>query len=166
MKLQLPQLILAILCLFAIKCSNDDTPNTTLAGDNGFEVNGVAFVTDFFYLTSDDEIIMSNANLERGTLSGVNIIRFEIAEPSLSEATYVVRESLTECSAIIDATWEDGETLTGQRILDEAEVTIGFMRVLDIDRITQEINVIFEFQRTDGELLAGTYTGSYEIANF
>jgi len=165
MKKQLQLLTLAVLCLFA-SCSNDETPNTTLAGENGFEVNSTAYITDFIYVTPSNEIVLSSVNLDNGPVEGANIVKFVTSDPNLSEITYNVRESLLECTAIVDATWENGNILPGRRILEEDQVITGFMRIVEIDRILQEIDIIFEFQRSDGQLVAGTYEGNYQIASF
>jgi len=165
MKKQLQLLTLAVLCLFA-SCSNDETPNTTLAGENGFEVNSTAYITDFIYVTPSNEIVLSSVNLDNGPVEGANIVKFVTSDPNLSEITYNVRESLLEYTAIVDATWENGNILPGQRILEEDQVITGFMRIVEIDRILQEIDIIFEFQRSDGQLVAGTYEGNYQIASF
>ena len=159
-------LAFAMLCLCITSCSNDETPNTTLAGENGFEVNSTAYITDFIYLTSNEEIILSSRSLASGTTDGLNIVRFKTIDQSLTEITYTVDENLIECTAAINAIWEDGSIIGGQSILEEAQVVSGFMRVIDINRALQQIDIIFEFQRADGELVAGTYQGNFETATF
>lgn len=161
MKAKLQFLILAIAISFA-SCSEDDSiPNNTLAGDNGFEFERTAYVTDMIYLTNDNEIILTSRDVSNGTTIQLDAARFGTINGDLSEKTYAINVGLMSCAAIVDGVWNNGNIESGDNILGEENADAGFMRIVHFDAIDEEITIIFEFTRKDGKLVSGSYSGNF-----
>ena len=165
---KLLQLCVIACCVVFASCSNDDsTPNTALEGQNGFEFDKTAYTTEIVYVTPSNEIILSSKQIaDMDTAFAVNYAKFATQDEILSERTYSVGTTLSQCTAIRLGNWENGNLESGDTILGEENVTAGFMRVVEMDRIAQTIDLIFEFQRQDGKLVAGQYRGNFELAEF
>lgn len=161
MKANLQFLILTVAIAFA-SCSDDDSvPNNTLAGDNGFEFERTAYVTDMIYLTNDNEIILTSTDITGGDAKEIDIAIFSTLDGDLSERTYGVGSGLTSCAAIVKGDWNNGIVERGDNILGLDNTDHGFMRIVRLDDIDQEINIIFEFTRTDGKLVSGSFSGTF-----
>lgn len=161
MKARIQFLLLAIAVAFA-SCSEDDSvPNNTLAGDNGFEFNRTAYVTEMIYVTNDNEIILTSRDISGGAAIQVDAASFTTLNGNLSERTYNVDNGLTSCAAIVEGVWNNGMVESGDNILGADNADNGFMRIVHFDDIDQEINIIFEFTRKDGKLVSGTYAGNF-----
>lgn len=161
MKAKLQFLILAVAIAFA-SCSEDDSvPNNSLAGDNGFEFDRTAYVTEMIYITDDNEIILTSKDISEGGVVQVDAASFTTLNGNLSERTYSVNNGLTSCAAIVEGVWTNGAVESGDNILGVENAEAGFMRIVHFDAIDQEINIIFEFTRKDGKLVSGTYSGNY-----
>ena len=161
MKAKLQFLILAAAIAFA-SCSEDDSvPSNTLAGDNGFEFERTAYVTNMIYLTNENEIILTSRDITNGTTLQIDAASFTTLNGDLSERTYEVNKGLTSCAAIVEGVWNNGNVENGDNILGQENAYIGFMRIVKLDEIDQEINIIFEFSRTDGKIVSGSYAGNY-----
>jgi hypothetical protein len=161
MKARIQFLLLAFAVAFA-SCSEDDSvPNNTLAGDNGFEFNRTAYVTEMVYITEDNEIIFSSRDITNGSAVQVDVASFTTLNGELTEKTYGVNNGLTSCAAIVEGTWNNGEVQDGDNILGEENAQGGFMRIVHYDAFDKDIKIIFEFTRKDGKLVAGTYTGGF-----
>ncbi len=167
MKSQL-HLLLGLCFAICISCSDDDTvPNNSLAGENGFQFNNVAYITDNVYITQNNDIILSSRQVSEDLfIETIDIASFSVSGNTLIEKSYNFGEDLTRCLAVANGQWNKGNVEEGQNILNEDTALSGFMRILDIDPPRKEIEIIFEFQRTDGKLVAGSYVGTYQIADF
>lgn len=165
MKAKLQFLLLVIAIAFA-SCSEDDSvPNNTLAGDNGFEFERTAYVTDMIFLTNENEIILTSTDITNGTTAQINVASFTTLNGDLSEKTYEVNDGLTSCAAIVEGVWNNGNVENGDTILGQENADTGFMRIVELDEIGQEIHIIFEFTRTDGKIVSGSYTGNFTRIN-
>ncbi len=167
MKSQL-QFLLGICLITFLSCSTDDSvPNNALAGENGFQFNSTAYITNTVYVTVDNEVILSNQFLtDDGSAENADFASFTTTTNTLDTKSYHVGEELSSCLTVTEGKIQQGNITTGQIILGENNVASGFFRVLSINRVRKEISLIFEFQRTDGELVAGSYNGNYEIGMF
>lgn len=167
MKSQL-HLLLGLCLLICISCSDDDTvPNNSLAGANGFQFNNIAYITDNIYITQDNDILLSSRQVSEGLfVEEIDIASFSVSGNTLLEKSYNFGQDLTRCIAVTSAQWNEGTIEEGESILNEDTALSGFIRILDIDPPRREIEIIFEFERTDGELVAGSYVGTYQIADF
>lgn len=159
----------ALTCLLAFtSCSVEETvPNNTLGNENGFQYNSVAYITDMVYVTPQGEVILSNSNLsDDGSASDVDVAVFKTTENNLLERSYYVGGDLTNFVTVANGNLNQGEVTDGDFILDQDNVSSGFFRIVSVDRNKKEIHIIFEFQRTDGDLVAGSFNGNYALSTF
>jgi len=165
MKATLQLLALALVITFT-SCSQDESvPNNSLAGENGFEYNRTAYLTDYIYVTQNNDIVLSSKSIPTTgrSVSNVDFAKFSTNSGTLEKRTYNVGSTLTSCTAVGQGIYTNGAIENGLDILGESNAVGGFLRIVNIDRISKKIDIIFEFQRTDGELVAGTYSGAYEL---
>lgn len=87
-------------------------------------------------------------------------------DASLSTQSYFVGEKLLSCLTATKAVWDKGAINQGEIILQETIVAFGFFRIVEINESIQTVRLIFEFERTDGQLVAGSYEGNYQTTNF
>lgn len=143
-------------------CSDDDSvPNNTLAGENGFEFDRTAYVTNMIYVTNDNEIILSSTDIRDGSALQVDLASFSTRNGELTERTYTVDNDLIRCNAVIEGVWSNGGVEDGNIILGADIAEAGFMRIVHFDALDQQIDVIFEFTRNDGKLVSGSYSGNF-----
>ena len=161
MKALLRMYLLGLMLVLA-SCSEDDSvPSNSLAGDNGFEFDQTAYVTDMIYVTDTNEIILSSRDFRNGNTVAINAATFSTLNGELSERTYTVDNDLIRCNAVIEGVWNDGAVEDGDVILGADISQTGFMRIVHFDALDQQIKVIFEFTRNDGKLVSGTYSGNF-----
>ncbi|RMB57379.1 hypothetical protein EAX61_11575 [Dokdonia sinensis] len=156
-------LLLAFTCLFAFtSCSDDDSvPNNTLAGDNGFEFEKTAYITDLVFIDEDNNIVLSNRNLTTEGDEEGHFVIFSTKNGNLNELTYTVGQKLEKCNAIVSGRMENG-VVQGADVLGQENTEKGFMRIVNFNNFDQEIDIIFEFTRTDGKLVSGSYIGNFQ----
>ncbi len=161
MKALLRIFLLGIFVMFT-SCSDDDSvPNNTLAGENGFEFDRAAYVTDMIYVTDNNDIILSSRDIRSGNALQVDLASFSTLNGELTERTYTVDNDLIGCNAVIKGVWNNGGVEDGNIILGADIAEAGFMRIVHYDALDQQIKVIFEFTRNDGKLVSGTYSGNF-----
>lgn len=167
MKSQL-QFILGICLIAFVSCSSDDSiPNNQLGVDNGFQFNNTAYITNTVYVTVDNQVVLSNQFLSPdGSAENVDVASFTTSNNLLEPKSYFVGDGLSSCQTVTEGQITQGNIANGQIILGDNNVASGFFRILKINRVKKEISLLFEFQRTDGELVAGSFNGNYEIGNF
>ncbi|WP_375251975.1 hypothetical protein [Dokdonia donghaensis] len=159
----------ALSCLLAFtSCSVEETvPNNTLGNENGFQYNSVAYITDMVYVTPEEDVILTSNNLsDDGSANDVDAAVFKTTANSLIEKSYYVGGDLTNFVTVANGNLNQGEVTDGEFIIDEQIVSSGFFRIVSLDRNKKEIHIIFEFQRTDGELVAGSFDGNYALSTF
>ncbi len=159
----------ALSCLLAFtSCSVEETvPNNTLGNENGFQYNSIAYITDMVYVTPEGDVILTSNNLsDNGSANDVDVAVFKTIESTLVERSYYVGGDLTNYITVANGDLNQGEVIDGEFILEESIVSSGFFRIVSVDRNKKEIHLIFEFQRTDGELVAGSFNGNYALSTF
>lgn len=164
----LSSLLLGAVFLVLTSCGTDDSvPNNDLAGENGFQFANQVFLTDNVYISNDNTVVLSNHSITKeATVSNINIARFEMAPSGIVAESYFAGERLVKCFTATGANWDRGAIDDGEVILQEADITSGFFRIIELDKNKQNVRLIFEFERKDGELVAGSYEGSYQNADF
>ena len=158
-----------ISCLLSLSsCSTEETvPNNNLGNENGFQYNSTAYITNMVYVTPEGDVILSNNNLSQdGSASGIDAAVFKTNESALMERSYYVGGDLTNFVTVTNGNLSQGEVVDGEFIVDEDIVSNGFFRIVSVDRTKKEIHLIFEFERTDGELVAGSFDGNYALSTF
>lgn len=168
MKSQL-HLLVSLFIILCASCTDDDSlPNNDLAGQNGFQFANQVFLVNQVYISNDNAVILANSSIDaESVVNNVDIARFETDDASpLSTQSYFVGEELLSCFTATDAVWDKGAINEGEIILQEANVASGFFRIVEINESIQTVRLIFEFERTDGQLVAGSYEGNYQTTNF
>lgn len=170
-KLKIAIVLLTTLVLSS--CSNDEGTEPIRQTGNGFNYKGAfystdkAFVKDFNLI--DDEpsriaIVLSNTEYDRTTpkWGGVNYFHFAM------EATTVTAGTITpvlEYSLRENADFNNNLILSGNTILGHDDPRVNNVAVssfVNIKSISMdEIDLEFEFIRPDGEIVTGSYKGSY-----
>jgi len=167
MKSQL-QLLVVITSFFFLSCSVENTaPNNDLGNSNGFQFDNIAYVTDSVYITPENEIILSSKEISNGmTTNNIDFAHFITTSSSLSEKSYYTGDGLASCTALTEGDWTGGTVENGEIILSDTLVDNGFIRVVYLNRTKKEVHLIFEFERADGELVAGSFEGNYTTVTF
>lgn len=156
-------LLLALtICIAFTSCSDDDSvPNNTLAGENGFEFEKTAYITDLVFIDENNNIVLSDQNLTNTDTAEGHFVMFSTQNGNLEKSTYSVGQKLEQCNALVSGRLEDG-ILQGADVLGLENTEKGFMRIVNINNFDQKINLIFEFTRTDGKLVSGSYDGNFQ----
>tara|TARA_R110002096_G_scaffold275407_5_gene469150 strand:+ start:2125 stop:2640 length:516 start_codon:yes stop_codon:yes gene_type:complete len=161
----------SIAILFS-SCSEDTEPIIqTVNGfnykDSFFSVDK-AFIKDFNIIDNEPSkiaIVLSNVDPSRTTpkWGGVNYFYFAF------EASKVIKGTITpvpEYSIRENADFDNFSILAGNTILrhnDPRVSNIAVSSFINIKSISiDEIDLDFEFKRPDGEIITGSYTGTYE----
>ena len=166
-------IVLSIAILFS-SCSEDKDTEPIIQTGNGFNYKGSfysvdnAFIKDFNIIDNEPSkiaIVLSNVNPSRTTpkWGGVNYFYFAF------EGTNVIEGTITpvpEYSIRENADFENFSILAGNTILrhnDPRVSNIAISSSVNIKSISiDEIDLDFEFTRPDGEIITGSYKGTYE----
>jgi hypothetical protein len=169
------KLKLILILLIAISyssCSSDEDTETVSKNTNGFNFKDDFFSLNQAYITDENiinntpsniTVVLSNVDVFNPTSkSGVNYFRFEFKATSIVAGiiTPVLKYSLRENTNLNDFLITDGNTVLGHndaRIRNRA--VSSFIRIESIS--ANEIDLNFEFTREDGEMVKGSYKGTY-----
>lgn len=161
----------SIAILFS-SCSEDTEPIIqTVNGfnykDSFFSVDK-AFIKDFNIIDNEPSkiaIVLSNVDPSRTTpkWGGVNYFYFAFEASNVIEGTIT---PVPEYSIRENADFDNFSILAGNTILrhnDPRVSNIAVSSLININSISiDKIDLDFEFTRPDGEIITGSYTGTYE----
>ena len=180
MKSKLPQVLGLLLAITLMACTSDDTSSIPNDDTNQFTFNGVTYnlvtavVNDENTSTNDvSEIGISLFNKTpseiagNGDLTDVNFVYFDFDDVTIQNTTY---SQIDDYDISINSAVVDSEFIAGTVLLSDSDVEADVFAQSGSVTITNftdfNIRFTFTFTRNDGQVISGSYDGSYILPVF